>query len=134
MSATQSMSPEEIRRIAEAVARKLDGSLATGPAPASEAPLAGPGASLGDGVFDTLDAAVRAARTAFVALSAVGLERRCLIIEAMRVAARQNAESLARMARDETGLGRFEDKYPEEPARRQQDPGSGGPRPHRALG
>ena len=32
------------------------------------------------------------------------------IIESMRVAARQNAESLARTAREETGLGRFEDK------------------------
>jgi acyl-CoA reductase-like NAD-dependent aldehyde dehydrogenase len=114
MSATQSMSPEEIRRIAEAVARKLGGPMAfeapSGALQRADARPPLPGGSLGDGVFDTLDAAVRAARTSFAALSSVGLDRRCLIVEAMRVAARQNAESLARMARDETGLGRFEDK------------------------
>ena len=113
MSATSDMSPEEIRRIAEAIAQKLSRQtfgppLDAAPAPSSAAPR--PAVSPGDGVFDTLDAAVRAARAAFLALSDLGLERRFLIIEAMRGAARLNAEPLARLAVDETGLGRVEDK------------------------
>ncbi len=61
-------------------------------------------------MFATLDEAVRAARTAFTALSALGLEQRKLIIESMRKSMRAQAESLARLAVDESGLGRFEDK------------------------
>jgi aldehyde dehydrogenase len=118
---TQStMSPEEIRRIAESIAEKLSGAPARASAPASAAPSlrpapaprpeAGGGVSLGDGVFDTLDAAVRAARAAFLGLDSLGLDRRYLIIDAMRVAARREAEPLARLAVEETGLGRAEDK------------------------
>jgi aldehyde dehydrogenase len=120
-----SMSPEEIRRIAEAIAEKLNGQtpgttidlrsmtggLPLAPSAATpEASPGGAGVSLGDGVFDYLDAAVRAARTAFVALGSLGLERRFVVIEAMRVAARKVAEPLAQLAVDETGLGRVSDK------------------------
>lgn len=106
-----SMSPEDIRRIAEAIASKL---VSNAPAAASSsggssAPKAAP-ASLGDGVFGTLDEAAQAARTAFMALSGIGLEQRKLIIESMRKSMRAQAENLARLAVDETGLGRFEDK------------------------
>jgi aldehyde dehydrogenase len=119
------MSPEEIRRIAEAIAQKLNGQLpstatSTSNATATSTTNANPtptptarvpdGVSLGDGVFDNLDAAIRAARTAFVALSSLGLERRYVVIEAMRNAARPAAEPLARLAVEETGLGRVTDK------------------------
>ncbi|MBU1908442.1 MAG: aldehyde dehydrogenase EutE, partial [Verrucomicrobia bacterium] len=40
----------------------------------------------------------------------MGLEQRGRIIDAMRRAGIDNAEPLARMARDETGMGRYEDK------------------------
>lgn len=100
-----SMSPEDIRRIAEAIAQKL---VNAGP---QAAPSAAPAqASLGDGVFATLDDAAKAARAAFISLQSVGLEQRKAIIESMRKTMRAQAESLARLAVDETGLGRFEDK------------------------
>ncbi|APR78975.1 CoA-acylating propionaldehyde dehydrogenase [Minicystis rosea] len=108
-----SMSPEEIRRIAEAIASKLvsNAPAASGGAAAASSAKAAPApASLGDGVFTTLDEAAQAARTAFIALSGLGLEQRKAIIESMRRAMRAQAENLARLAVDESGLGRFEDK------------------------
>lgn len=106
------MSPEEIRRIAEAIADRLGGGgagpvHAAAPAPSARSAAA---ASGDHGIFANVDDAIRAARTAFIALSALGLEQRKLIIESMRVAMRREAENLARMANEETGLGRFEDK------------------------
>jgi aldehyde dehydrogenase len=101
--------PEEIRRIAEAIAGKIVGMRASaGPAPAMRSESAP--ASLGDGVFGTLDEAARAARTAFLALSAIGLDQRKAIIESMRRTMRAQAEPLARLAVEESGLGRVEDK------------------------
>jgi acyl-CoA reductase-like NAD-dependent aldehyde dehydrogenase len=107
--------PAQIRRIAEAIAREIAQAppeVRGGSQPAAApAPTAAPApAALGDGVFASLDDAARAAREAFVALDALGLGRRFAIIEAMRQAARPQAEPLARLAVEETGLGRLEDK------------------------
>ncbi|MCX7708166.1 MAG: aldehyde dehydrogenase family protein, partial [Anaerolineae bacterium] len=63
-----------------------------------------------DGIYPDLDSAVAAARRAFRALDALTLEKRFEIVAAMRAAMRANAELLARMACEETGLGRVEDK------------------------
>lgn len=63
-----------------------------------------------DGIYPDLDSAVAAARRAFIALDALALGKRFEIISAMRQAMRANAELLARMAVEETGLGRAEDK------------------------
>ena len=121
------MSQEDLRRIAEAIASKLAGAIPLSTAPqaagaprspvnpgssvgASGSHTANPGVSLGDGIFTTIDDAVKAARAAFVALSAIGLEQRKAIIESMRKAMRASAEPLARMAQEESGLGRTEDK------------------------
>src|SRR5262245_49993218 len=101
------MSPEDIRRIAEAIAQKLsDRAPGISPPPSREAPPS----ALGDGIFGSIDEAARAARAAFLALSAIGLTQRYAIIESMRRAMRAQAENLARMAAEETGLGRAEDK------------------------
>jgi acyl-CoA reductase-like NAD-dependent aldehyde dehydrogenase len=100
------MSPDDIRRVAEAIAQKL---MAGGRAPAVAAPEESD-RSLGEGVFSDIDSAIQAARAAFFALSGLGLERRKLIIASMRAVLRPEAESLARLAVDETGLGRVEDK------------------------
>ncbi len=62
------------------------------------------------GVFADLDSAVRAATQAFRALDAMSLEIREKIIAGIREAMFQHAESLAREAHAETGLGRWEDK------------------------
>ncbi|MCC6555388.1 MAG: aldehyde dehydrogenase family protein, partial [Polyangiaceae bacterium] len=103
------MSPEQIRRLAEAIAGKLT-AVAAPSAPGPSSAAARGAAALGDGVFASLDDAVRAARAAFGALSATGLEQRKAIIESIRRSMRQQAEPLARMAHEETGLGRVGDK------------------------
>lgn len=63
-----------------------------------------------DGIYPDIDSAVRAARVAFEKLNHMTLEARHRIIQAIREVSIENAELLARMAREETGLGRTEDK------------------------
>ncbi len=67
-------------------------------------------AELGDGIYPTIDDAVRAASVAFHAYRETGLEGRKKIIAAVRGAMLEQAASLAQMAHQETGLGRVEDK------------------------
>ncbi|MEK7704835.1 MAG: aldehyde dehydrogenase, partial [Myxococcota bacterium] len=62
------------------------------------------------GVFVDLDAAVAAAREAFVRYVAMGLEARYRVIAAMREETSRHVETLARMAVEETGLGRVDQK------------------------
>ena len=62
------------------------------------------------GVFAELDSAVNAAARAFRELDRMPLALRDKIIANIRESMLANAESLAREAREETGLGRFEDK------------------------
>lgn len=105
------MSPEEIRRIAEAIADRLGGSGAPPHAHAHAQPAPAAASAAGeDGIFASIEDAIKASRAAFIALSERGLEQRKLIIESMRVAMRREAEALARLACEETGLGRLEDK------------------------
>jgi aldehyde dehydrogenase len=99
-------SPDQIRRVAELIARELVGTSSAGSPP----PSASRGAGLRGGVFSKLDDAVAAASDAFRALDALGLEKRHAIVESMREAMRQNASALAALAVEETGLGRAEDK------------------------
>jgi acyl-CoA reductase-like NAD-dependent aldehyde dehydrogenase len=101
------MDPHDLRRIAEAIAQRL-----VGVAP-PQAPSSSPSPSqepLGDGLFGSIDEAARAARAAFIALTGVKIEQRKAIIESMRRTMRAEAANLARMAHEETGLGRYEDK------------------------
>jgi acyl-CoA reductase-like NAD-dependent aldehyde dehydrogenase len=72
--------------------------------------LSGAAASqAGDGVFATLDQAIAAASAAFSS-TRLELDQRKVIIEAVRRAATDQAEALARLAVEETGLGRVDDK------------------------
>jgi acyl-CoA reductase-like NAD-dependent aldehyde dehydrogenase len=65
----------------------------------------------GDGVlFPTVDEAVQAAKRAQAVFQDQGLELRREVIRAIRKAAIANAERFAKMAREETGMGRWEDK------------------------
>ena len=66
--------------------------------------------ALGEGVFATIDDAVKAARTAFHELDGMSLEGRKKIIACIRESMAEHAEELARHAHHETGLGRFEHK------------------------
>jgi len=63
-----------------------------------------------DGIYPDLDSAVAAARRAYLALDGMTLAKRTELIAAIRSIMRANAELLARMAHEETGLGRVEDK------------------------
>ena len=65
--------------------------------------------AVGDGVFARLDEAVAAAAAAFRS-NRLELDQRKVIIEAVRRAALDQAEMLARLAVEETGLGRVDDK------------------------
>ncbi|MCP4591774.1 MAG: aldehyde dehydrogenase EutE [bacterium] len=62
------------------------------------------------GVFAELDSAVQAATQAFNELDRLPLETRERIIASIRESMLANAETLAREAHEETGLGRYADK------------------------
>jgi acyl-CoA reductase-like NAD-dependent aldehyde dehydrogenase len=62
------------------------------------------------GVFDSIDEAVRAASAAFFLYDQMGLQKRNVIIRAIRNAMREHGDALAREAYEETGLGRYADK------------------------
>ena len=64
----------------------------------------------GPGIFATVDEAAEAAEVAFHEFQRIKLEQRKSIVAAMRSAAVAAAPRLAKMAVDETGLGRVEDK------------------------
>jgi aldehyde dehydrogenase len=96
---------QEIAAVVERVRLRLRGN-AEAPAP----PPARTEAAAGDGIFPDVDSAVIAARTAFEAYRSMGLKGRHRIIDAVRAAMRERAEDLARMAHEETGIGRAEDK------------------------
>jgi propionaldehyde dehydrogenase len=66
--------------------------------------------SRGGWIFDTVDEAVAQAKDAQRRLCKLTLEERGKLIEAMRAAARANAQKLAQMAHDETGYGHVEHK------------------------
>lgn len=105
------ISPEQIRRIAEAIATEITNGRGGPPAAGAPAAVQTGSAPAGvDGVFATVDEAVTASRKAFEALDALGLERRKAIIDKIREVCLTQAESLAREAVEETKLGRYEDK------------------------
>jgi len=68
------------------------------------------GVSPGDGVFPDVDSALKAAELSQRELEAQSLDMRREIIAVLRRTAEENAQTLARMAVDETKLGRYEDK------------------------
>lgn len=70
-----------------------------------------PSAPLRDiGIFETIDEAVKAASIAFCQFDQQGLKKRNDIIASIRQSMREHGSALARMAYEETGLGRYEDK------------------------
>jgi acyl-CoA reductase-like NAD-dependent aldehyde dehydrogenase len=98
------------------IARRLMSRLAPGGATPTSAPT--PGAAVSSagapatspGLFNDVDSAVKGATQAFQVLDGMTLAARERIIASIREAMLANAESLAREAHAETGLGRWEDK------------------------
>ncbi len=106
------ISDRQVDIIASRLAEKMSGSPAPSPVPvaAPRAPASTPREAPGEGVFATVDDAVDAASAAFREFDGMSLEGRKQIIASIREAMFEHAEELARMAHEETGLGRVEDK------------------------
>jgi acyl-CoA reductase-like NAD-dependent aldehyde dehydrogenase len=108
----------QLGRLVEEVVRRIRAGEALPPAahPAPvTAPVAAPrfrtaGVEPDEGIFATIDDAVKAAETAYREFSLVSHERRKGFIEAMRQVGIDNAERFARDAVAETGLGRVSHK------------------------
>ncbi len=62
------------------------------------------------GVFSDINKAIYEARKAFRKFQDTSLETRRAIIKAIRIVGEENAEQFARLAVEETGMGRYEDK------------------------
>ncbi len=111
-----SLSDKQVDIIATRLAERLSAprsantnTAVTGSAPRS-APAIVSGGVLGEGVFATVDDAVKAAGNAYRELDGMSLEGRQKIIASIRESMTEHAEELARHAHSETGLGRFEHK------------------------
>ncbi|MFD1040142.1 aldehyde dehydrogenase family protein [Virgibacillus byunsanensis] len=81
------------------------------------------GASLGDGVFATVNEAVDAAQIAREKMRNVSLSTRKNMIQSMREVSIKHAEELAQLAVEETGLGRVEDKVVKNKLAAEKTPG-----------
>ncbi|MGD0059046.1 MAG: aldehyde dehydrogenase family protein [Verrucomicrobiia bacterium] len=103
-----SLSDQEIELIAQRIVTDLTG---RGGASAPASSSGSSPAPLRDiGIFDAIDEAVKAASIAFCQFDQLGLKKRNDIIASIRQSMREHGNALARMAHEETGLGRYEDK------------------------
>ena len=87
------------------------------------------GISTGDGVFPDIDSALRAAELAQRELDSQTLDKRREIIAVIRRTVEENVDPLARMAVEETGFGRREDKIKKNLCVAQLTPGTEDLRP-----
>jgi len=97
------MDKERIERVVEEVVRRVT-------AAGAGAPGAGPSAPTGGSLFTEVDAAVKAAAQAQRELAEGGIPLRQKVIHAIREAGFEAAAPLARMAAEETQMGRAEHK------------------------
>lgn len=96
------LTDEQVARIAGQLASRIGRSASAARLPARDEAC--------DGVFEDVDSAVSAAQIAFQRLSQSSLAQRAAIIASLRETMLGEAEALARLAHEETGLGRVEDK------------------------
>ena len=127
------LSDQEIEAIARHIVADLTGSGGSGGAARPERP-AGPSLAGELGIFDSINEAVRAASAAFIQFDELGLQKRNAIIAAIRDAMREHGSALAREARDETGLGRYEDKVIKNQLVTERTPGTEDLQPHAVTG
>ena len=101
------LTKEELQRLTDEIVRSLAGKVDVshlgGTAPAA------PGTT-GRWLCDTAEEAIANAKAAQEQLMEMTLDQRAELIAAMRKAGIENAEPLARLAHEETGYGRVEDK------------------------
>ncbi|MGD1020114.1 MAG: aldehyde dehydrogenase family protein [Verrucomicrobiia bacterium] len=103
------LSDQEIELIAQRIVTDLTGRGGAS-ATASSSPGSSPAPLRDIGIFDTIDEAVKAASIAFCQFDQLGLKKRNDVIASIRQSMREHGNALARMAYEETGLGRYEDK------------------------
>src|SRR5258707_13357652 len=119
------LSDQEIDLIAQRIVADLTGRGGASSAGPSSSSSAASSAPLRDiGIFDTIDEAVKAASVAFCQFDQLGLKKRNDIIASIRQSMREHGSSLARMAHEETRLGRYEDKILKNQLVTEQTPGS----------
>jgi aldehyde dehydrogenase len=94
----------------EQIAQRIVADLAGGGKSAAKEKSSGPSLAGELGVFESMDEAVRAASVAFCQYDAMGVKKRNEIIASIRQSMREHGSALAKMANEETGLGRYEDK------------------------
>ncbi len=103
------LTDQEVEQIARRIVADMGSSGAVPPTTRPPDNLTtGPEAALG--IFNTVDEAVRAAAVAQKQFAALKLAHRARIIEAMRQAMHESEGVLAKLAHEETGLGRADDK------------------------
>lgn len=90
--------------------------------------------ALGEGIYSTIDDAVAAARRAQQVYSEMGLDKRRIIIDAVRAAMLAEGDHLAMLAATETGLGRHEDKIVKNRLVTTKTPGPEDLEPHTVTG
>ena len=103
------LSPVEVHDIIARVRLRLGGTAEEAP-PRPRVPAEIPEIELGEGLYPTIDLAVRAAGRAFTEYQTLGPDGRQRIVDSIRRTMLEHADRLARIAFEETGLGRYEDK------------------------
>lgn len=86
------------------------------------------------GIFESVDEAVKAAKAAQKELVAMRIEKREMLLKAMREAAIAHAEELARLAVEETGMGRVTDKIIKNRVAAEKTPGTENLQPSAVTG
>ena len=127
------MSPlteQQVYAIAHRLAARMGGPpvSASAPSPATVAP------AVGDGIHPDVDTCVAAATRAFRNLGECSLATRNAMIAAIRAIMRTEGDRLARLAHDETGLGRYADKVIKNRLVTEKTPGTEDLRPLTATG
>ncbi len=104
---------EEIQLLVKEVLRRVEnaspGALIA-PADTPGACASSDSSKVSDAIHSSVDSAVQAAKKSQIVFQDLGLDLRKKIIDAIRKAGYDHAEPLAKLAREETGLGRWEDK------------------------
>lgn len=138
------LTDQQVDRIARDLAGRWGGGVSASGGHGNSATQVGPAVMVrpnliarsgeGDGVFETVDNCVSAARTAFENLNAMTLTKRTEIIAAIRAGMLQVGDELARLAWQETGLGRAEDKMIKNKLVAEKTPGTEALRPEITTG
>jgi len=122
------LTDQQVDAIARRLAERMGGATSTASAPA------GRPTAVGEGIHPDVDAAVAAAGRAFRNLCECSMATRNAMIAAIRDVMRAEGERLARMAHDETGLGRFADKIIKNRLVTEKTPGTEDLRPLTSTG